>query len=87
MTNLDSSPPPPAPAVHFAVDRANKRCAVFFAGDEYSHRDLPVGWEPINPREVLTDEREFEAWLRLDLYDRLRRICPQDFEVVEDIHL
>jgi hypothetical protein len=65
--------------VRFAIHRKKKLSAVFPGGDERQEIGLPDGWEELVPREIFRDEREFDAWIRLDLGGRLAAITPPGF--------
>lgn len=59
-----------APAAHYAMNRATRQVARFFAGDEHGAAPLPDGWEALpNPGPGTVEEQ-------------LARVCPPGFTVV-----
>jgi uncharacterized membrane protein YidH (DUF202 family) len=65
--------------VRFAIHRGKKISAVFHGGDERQEIELPDGWEELEPRKVLPNERDFDAWIRGDLDARLAGLTPPGF--------
>ena len=65
--------------VIFAIHRKQKISAVFPGGDERQQLAAPDGWEELEPRKIFPVEREFDAWIRLDLDARLAAITPPGF--------
>lgn len=71
-----------ARGVHFAIHRARKEAALFWFDERTAGAPLPAGWESLQPRALIPDEEEFEAWMALSPEERLKRLAPPGFRIV-----
>jgi hypothetical protein len=71
-----------AQGVLFAIHRARKEAALFWFDERTAGAPLPAGWESLQPRALIQDKDEFEAWLALSPEARLERLAPPGFRIV-----
>jgi hypothetical protein len=70
---------PRAPSIRYALHRQERVGAIFFGGDERAGVGVPAGWEEVNLRQALPDERQLKRWLALDPGQRILALCPKGF--------
>ena len=66
----------PAPKL-MAVNDKTKECGLFFAGDEFSHVEVPANWKVYSPNIMLLDDADAKKECELKSYKYISDIFTE----------